>query len=138
MQKANPDVKSLRIGLALVYGREQKLQQVVDLINADKSDAPPTEYRKLLIEAQNGLGNITEVVKLTSEWYNENPENLEIAIAHSRALLANKDQVQALTVLDRLLAKLPENQQLLKAKIALLIASKNPVEALATLEKNQN
>lgn len=135
MQKANPDVKSLRIGLALVYGREQKLQQVVDLINADKSDAPPTEYRKLLIEAQNGLGNITEVVKLTSEWYNENPENLEIAIAHSRALLANKEQVQALAVLDRLLAKLPENQQLLKAKIALLIASKTPLEALATLEK---
>ncbi len=135
MQKANPDIKSLRIGLALVYGREQKLQQVVDLINADKSEAPPIEYRKLLIEAQNGLGNITEVVKLTSDWYNENPENLEIAIAYSRALLANKEQVQALAVLDRLLAKLPENQQLLKAKIALLIASKNPAEALATLER---
>lgn len=135
MQKAHPDLQPLRIGLALVYGRERKFQQIVDLINADKSPSQPTEYRKLLIEAQNGLGNIAEVVKLTSQWYNENPENLEIAIAHSRALLANKEQVPALAVLDRLLAKLPENQQLLKAKLALLIASKNPIDAISTLDR---
>ena len=135
LQTANPTMPSLRIGLALMLGKEQQFQQVIDLINADKTASPPLEYRKLLIEANNGLGNIAEVVNLTTEWYDENPENLEVAIAHSRALLANKEQAKALAVLDRLLAKLPENQQLLKAKLAIQIQTKNPVEALSTLDK---
>ncbi len=134
LQQANPTLSSLRIGLALVLGRERQFQQVIDLINADKSGNQPIEYRKLLIEAHNGLGNIAEVVKLTTLWYDENTENLEVAIAHSRALLANKEQSKALAVLDRLLVKLPGNQQLLKAKLAIQIQAKQPIEALATLD----
>jgi putative PEP-CTERM system TPR-repeat lipoprotein len=135
LQSANPNLSSLRIGLSLIYGQEQQFQKVIDLIKADKTTAPPTEYRKLLIEAHNGLGNIAEVVNLTTEWYNENPENLEIAIAHSRALFVNKEQSKALAVLDRLLTKLPENQQLLKAKLAIQIQTNMPNDALVTLEK---
>lgn len=133
---AHPEQITTRTAVANVLLMENQPDKVIEMLTADKTTKViPAQYRPLLIEAYARVGKNDEMLRLSDEQLQENPEDVDASLQHAKALASAKSFDKAESLLAKLLEKKPNNQQLLETLFIVKMQQDKAGEALAVLDK---